>query len=211
MSTFWLFNLFVIFQLCYNAIKIYCFVRKLFVKKDTFRFLFIGICLLIYFFKYSNEQVLFLYSGISAIIIAFLIEIIPFISKIKRFANAELSSIDSMSGIEFEEYIAYLLEKLDYRNPKLTPAQSDQGIDIITNKDSVKIGIQCKRWKKKVGNKAVQEVYSGIGFYSLDQAIVVTNSYFTDSAKQLAKKLNVELWDRNKLVSLIRESKRANS
>ena len=90
---------------------------------------------------------------------------------------------------------------------KVTPAQSDQGIDIITSKDTMKIGIQCKRWKRKVGNKAIQEVYSGVGFYSLDKAIVVTNSYFTDSAKELAAKLDVELWDRNTLVKLIKDTK----
>lgn len=176
-------------------------------KKDNLIFAFIGVCALIYYFKYSDNQVLFLYLGIFTLTIVFLAETIPFILKTYRFANAQLISIDEMSGIDFEEYVAFLLDKLGYKTPKVTPAQSDQGIDIITSKDTVKIGIQCKRWKRKVGNKAIQEVYSGVGFYSLDKAIVVTNSYFTDSAKDLAAKLDVELWDRNTLVKLIKDTK----
>ncbi|WP_244323956.1 restriction endonuclease [Enterococcus casseliflavus] len=85
----------------------------------------------------------------------------------------------------------------------MTKAFGDQGIDVIASKNGCKHGIQCKRWKNKVGNKAVQEVYAGIGYYSLDKAIVLTNSYFTESAKQLAAKLDVELWDRSKLIKMI--------
>ncbi|WP_367397929.1 restriction endonuclease [Enterococcus raffinosus] len=176
-------------------------------KKDNFILLFMGTCSLIYYFKYSSDQVLFLYLGICLVTVVFLAETVPYILKINRFANAELKNIDSMSGIDFEEYVAFLLDKHGYEKTKVTQAQSDQGIDIITKKDSETIGIQCKRWKRKVGNKAIQEVYSGIGYYTLDKAIVVTNSYFTDSAKELAAKLNVELWDRNKLIKLIKESK----
>ena len=34
-------------------------------------------------------------------------------------------------------------------------------------------------------------------------AVVLTNNFFTSSAKELAKKNNVLLWDRNKLKELI--------
>lgn len=149
-----------------------------------------------------------MYIGIILIILGALAELYPYFSKIKRFSKAELSTIDQMKGIEFEEYMAFLLEKFGYVKPKITKAYGDQGIDIITRKEDKKIGIQCKRWKKKVGNKAVQEVHAGIGYYSLDKAIVVTNSYFTESAKQLARKLDVELWDRAHLTKLLEESKR---
>ncbi|WP_430609074.1 restriction endonuclease [Enterococcus sp. DIV0876] len=37
---------------------------------------------------------------------------------------------------------------------------------------------------------------------SLDKAIVLTNSYFTDSAKELPQRLNVALWDRSTLTKM---------
>lgn len=108
-----------------------------------------------------------------------------------------------MNEKEFEEYAAFLISKNQFEQIKITKDYGDQGIDLIATKNGIKYGIQCKRWKKNVGNKAIQEVYAGIGFYSLDKAVVLTNSYFTDSVKQLSKKLNVELWDRNELNKMI--------
>jgi len=98
------------------------------------------------------------------------------------------------------------LAKHQFEQIKLTKDYGDQGIDVIATKNGITYGIQCKRWKKNVGNKAIQEVYAGIGYYSLDQAIVLTNSYYTESAKQLSQKLNVELWDRKTLTKMIEES-----
>ena len=42
----------------------------------------------------------------------------------------------------------------------------------------------------------MQEIISGREFYKTDNAIVVTNSYFTNPARQMAKECHVELWDR---------------
>ncbi|HAJ55705.1 MAG TPA: restriction endonuclease, partial [Lactobacillus sp.] len=55
-----------------------------------------------------------------------------------------------------------------------------------------------------VGNKAVQEVWAGHQFYKLDQAAVITNSDFSDSAIALADDLGVMLIDRKKLKRLMR-------
>lgn len=38
--------------------------------------------------------------------------------------------------------------------------------------------------------------------------IVVTNSYFTQPAEELAEKLGIILWDRDKLEELLEESKK---
>ena len=45
---------------------------------------------------------------------------------------------------------------------------------------------------------------AAIKYYNADSAIVITNSYFTKSAIKLAKVNNVELWDRDKLINLIK-------
>lgn len=106
-------------------------------------------------------------------------------------------NIDKMNGYEFEWFCAKLLRKIGYCNVSVTQCSSDQGIDVLAEKDSVRFAIQCKHYSGTVGNRAVQEAYSGCKYYDCDVPIVMTNSYFSDSAKQLANKNQVILWDRN--------------
>ncbi|WP_430609075.1 restriction endonuclease [Enterococcus sp. DIV0876] len=70
-----------------------------------------------------------------------------------------------MTETDFEDYTTYLLSKHQFEKVRQTKAYGDQGIDVSAKKDGVTYGIQCKRWKKNVGNKAIQEVYAGIGYY----------------------------------------------
>ncbi len=124
------------------------------------------------------------------------------ISRIEKNMNSR--SFDSMSGEQFEEFCADILRGNGYQNVELTPTTGDHGIDIIARKDGVKYAIQCKRYSKPVGNKAIQEAYSGKTIYNADVAVVMTNTEFTSQAIQDATKLNVLLWGRDKIDSLQR-------
>lgn len=95
-------------------------------KKDNLILLFIGISSLIYFFEYSNNQNLFLYLSLFVVIIVILAKLISIVSKRRRFTNVQLSLIDIMAGNEFEEYLAFLLEKLSYENVKVTSMYLDR-------------------------------------------------------------------------------------
>ncbi len=107
------------------------------------------------------------------------------------------------SGEEFEWFCTSILEKNGYTNIITTPVSGDHGVDIITEKDSIKYAIQCKYYSSPVGNKAVQEVFSGRAFYKCDIAVVMTNNTFTKQAIQEATALGVKLWDVNYLQSLV--------
>lgn len=48
----------------------------------------------------------------------------------------------------------------------------------------------------------MQEAYAGAGYYNCDVALVITNSTLTRSAKELAKKLNVAIWENIDLIYL---------
>lgn len=58
----------------------------------------------------------------------------------------------------------------------------------------------AKRYNGKVSNAAIQEVHSGISYYGCSRGIVVTNSYFTKNAINLAEKYNIKLIDRNDIM-----------
>lgn len=107
-----------------------------------------------------------------------------------------IDDVDMMTGSEFELFINEIIQKMGYET-SMTKKTGDQGIDIVADKNSLRIGIQCKRYSGTVGNHAVQEAVAGKKFYKCDKVIVVTNNYFTSSASSLAEINDVILWDRN--------------
>lgn len=113
--------------------------------------------------------------------------------------SASLARIDKMEGHDFEQFTANLLRKLGYERVEVTPGSGDQGVDVIAVKGGKRYAIQCKRYGQKLGNKPVQEVFAGKTIYGCSVAVVLTNNYFTDGAKEAAKATGVELWDRDTL------------
>lgn len=109
-------------------------------------------------------------------------------------------SMNKMSGVDFEIYLSRKLRELGYQTSGTT-AIGDQGADIIAMKNGKKLIIQAKRYSGSVGNKAVQEVIGAVSFYQGGQGCVITNSFFTVSAKALAQKNNIILIDGHDLKS----------
>jgi len=116
-----------------------------------------------------------------------------------------LSNVDTMTGIEFETYLADLLRRQGFTNILLTE-QYDLGVDIIARKDGVTWGIQAKRYNQLVKAEAVRQVYAALVRYKCDKAMVITNSTFSRPARELAKDNAIELIDRAVLQDWIYES-----
>ena len=108
-----------------------------------------------------------------------------------------------MEGHQFEYYCAELLKRNHFENVEVTQGSGDHGIDILAEKDGITYAIQCKCYSSNIGNAAVQQAYTGKGFYHKDIAVVLTNRYFTPQAKEEAQALGVKLWDRDRLNKLI--------
>lgn len=123
----------------------------------------------------------------------------------EKINTNSLEYIDTLNGLEFEQYTKKLLQKLGYKNVEVTKASGDYGIDILAEKDFVTYAIQCKLYSTTLGNDCVQEAYSGKEYYGKNIAVVLTNSTFSPAAIQLAKKVNVLLWDRNILYKMLKQ------
>ncbi len=119
------------------------------------------------------------------------------------FWHADLRKMD---GWEFEDYAACLLEKNGFHHVQVTRGSMDQGVDIVAQRGGQVYAIQCKHYTGKISNKAVQEAYAGAEFYGCDVPVVLTSSYFTASAEELAQSIGVELWDREDLECMRRRS-----
>ena len=76
---------------------------------------------------------------------------------------------------------------------------------MVTNIPEIKTELRYSI-DRKVTNSAVQEVVASLAYYTRNKGIVVTNSFFTQSAKELAKVNNVELWDRNDVINFLNTS-----
>lgn len=113
------------------------------------------------------------------------------------------NNYDNMDGHQFEHYCAGLLKNNGFKDIEVTQGSGDHGIDILAEKDGITYAIQCKCYSSNIGNAAVQQAYTGKGFYHKDIAVVLTNRYFTPQAKEEAQALGVKLWDRDKLNELI--------
>lgn len=106
-----------------------------------------------------------------------------------------------IDGYEFEHQCAALLKRRGFSQVTVTQSSNDQGIDIIAFKNGKKYGVQCKYYSSPVGNKAVQEAFSGAKYYNCDVAVVMSNNIFTKSAEELADKTGVLLWESNTVKS----------
>lgn len=113
------------------------------------------------------------------------------------------TDIDSMTGIEFENFCSDLLKKNEFEKVEITKVSCDHGVDILAEKEGITYAIQCKCYSSNIGNAAVQQVHAGKTLYQKDVAVVLTNRYFTSQAISEAYALGVKLWDRDKLNEMI--------
>ena len=105
-----------------------------------------------------------------------------------------VARIDSMTGAEFERFVANLFRKLGWKVQE-TGRSGDQGADLIATLAEERLAIQTKCYGSPVGNWAVQEVVASIAVYKAKRGMVVTNSTFTPGAVSLAAANCVELVD----------------
>lgn len=106
--------------------------------------------------------------------------------------------VDAMNGYAFEKFLAQIFQTAGY-DVEETKLSGDQGADLLISKFGKKMVIQAKNYSGNVGNSAVQEAIAAKSFYGCDDAMVVTNSYFTRSAIELANAASVRLTGRREL------------
>ena len=108
-----------------------------------------------------------------------------------------------MDPLEFEVYVAKLLQHQGFRNVRLTE-KFDYGVDIIAEKDGTRWGVQVKRYANMVKADAVRQVFTGLVRYKCDRSMVVTNSHsFSRPARELAADNNCVLVGRDELAKWI--------
>lgn len=98
----------------------------------------------------------------------------------------------AMSPIQFEHHCSDFLNQRGWK-ARTTKGSGDQGVDVLAVKSGIRVVLQCKKYSKPVGNKAVQEAHAAMSFAAAHRAAVVSNQAYTPSARQLARSTGVLL------------------
>lgn len=136
---------------------------------------------------------------------------LPYARKLIRkvaYLSSGITKVDKMDGKEFEKYLKAIFEREGYC-VKLTKDSGDFGADLVMYKKGLarshkKIIVQAKRYNKKVGVEAIQQIVTAKEYYKADRCAVATNSYFTKAARKLAEVNGVMLWDREFFINTAR-------
>ena len=116
----------------------------------------------------------------------------------------ELGYYENMDGLEYEQFIKNCFIK-NGCEAQVTKASGDQGVDVVAEIGDKRIAVQCKHYNSKVGNDAIQQVYSAKDFFDCNIAVVISNNNFTNQAKQLASKLGVYLLHHENIEEFVSE------
>ena len=122
----------------------------------------------------------------------------------QRLAGSSLDELDAMSGSEFEAWITAVIERAGFKAENIK-GSGDFGVDVVATIHGSRIGIQAKRYKRNVGNSAVQQAASGADYHRCKVAAVVTQAGFTKAAVAQAERSSppVTLIDRTRISNMV--------
>ena len=118
---------------------------------------------------------------------------------VKEYDNTLNPLLDNMDGFDFEIYCKDILkQKYGYEAENPGKGGSDHGVDLLFDHDTLgRYGIQCKRWTGNVGNKVIQEIYTGGRFNKCNSLCIITTSKLTRQAQIEAQELDIAVIDKD--------------
>jgi HJR/Mrr/RecB family endonuclease len=114
--------------------------------------------------------------------------------------------VPSMSPREYEQFTARQLERAGWKVLHVGKT-GDQGCDVLAELRGFKAVLQCKLYRKRAGNDAVQQAVAARRHYSAQIVAVVAPAGFTRSAVELAESNGVHLLHHTALAGLERAAR----
>ncbi len=159
-------------------------------------------------FLSTNNDVLLTLLVLAGTAVAALVWLVRSVSGPKTPTARELAGrfevVRAMTGRQFEFFVAELFLAMGHRVTMLGGA-GDQGVDIVVSYHGERVAVQCKNYKRAVGNKPVQEVFAGARHHGCQQAWVVAPAGYTRGAYELAGSTGVSLHDASSIGRWIRQ------
>ena len=114
------------------------------------------------------------------------------------------ADLDRISPLAFEHHCAEVLRLQGWRC-RTTKASGDFGVDVLAERQGLKVAIQVKKWRGRVDLSAVQQAATGAAMYGASAAAVVSVSGYQPSAVRLARANRVVLLSYNDLFDFTRQ------
>ena len=121
------------------------------------------------------------------------------------YSRATGVGLDFMDEAAFERYLALLFTRMGYQVRRVNYA--DNVSTLMAARNGVSYVIQARRNRRKVGIRAIEDAIATRKHLKCERAIVVTNHFFSNQARKIAKANQVLTLDRH---DLIKELKRMN-
>jgi len=110
-----------------------------------------------------------------------------------------------LSPTEFEDLVAKTFRRLGFRTA-MTQKTGDGGVDVEARYDGEIFKgtylIQCKHWKKNIGEPPLRDLYGVVQDRNALKGIIVSSSGFSKKAKEFAEGKNLDLIDGDTLQKL---------
>jgi restriction system protein len=118
-------------------------------------------------------------------------------------AMAYAPDVFALSPDLYEQHCAALLSHAGWQAERVGGI-GDQGCDVLAELRGCRVVVQCKLYRRRCGNEAVQQVVAARPHYGAQVMVVVCPAGFTASAQQLAASNNVFLMHHEELAGLAR-------
>jgi hypothetical protein len=105
-----------------------------------------------------------------------------------------LQHLRSMSGVEFEQWVAALFRDLGY-SATLTKIVGDHGIDLFLQRGTDRVAVQCKRWNDNIGESIVRDFLGSLHNAGVTNGMIITTSTFSTQARIFAERNGIKLLD----------------
>lgn len=131
------------------------------------------------------------------------------LDKIKKYIksqniwyNKSLKDIDRCTESDFTIYVCEMLEGLGFAN--ISKQKNVKDVDIICEKENLKYAFKCKHSiSSDIGIQPIRNMIVGKNQNKCHIGVVITNSFFSQAAKDIAESNTIVLIDRNKLLEII--------
>lgn len=120
----------------------------------------------------------------------------------KNIEEILLNSVKAVPKETFEQYCVICLRGSAFKSVIRTTKAGAKYANIIAYQDSLKYAIVCTQ---NVDNEAqiIKNAVEGKKEYSADKAVVLSQEYFSESAKRIASEAAVDLWGRDEFMLMI--------
>jgi hypothetical protein len=119
------------------------------------------------------------------------------------------SDLLALSPREFENLVVEVYRSLNHQ-ARRTGATGDHGVDVVVQtRGGEKHIIQCKRWRRDVGEPIVRDFYGVMQHEKADKGIIITASDFTPQAREWARGKPLSLINGRKFLEVLNRTRKS--